>query len=513
MSDAERTMMFQLPNQLSGKLVCVGGTMAGRTFELSGGTFTIGRASDSDLCLVDEPGVSKQHAKIVGQGSTYAVVDCESRNGTFVNGEAVSPQRALSDGDEIRICGCILRLQQTGAGPARTRSTSTIPRTAPATAPYMPALTQEVAAEEPSYEAPPVTLPPPMEPPPPPRSHVPALAGWFAAGLAGMVVVGGVSGFMLTDTPAIAAVVPTKAAPPAVAVVDAPKPPDANHGLVPPPPENGTEKAVEKAVEPPAAAAATKEVIPPASDPKEDQPEEVVDATDNDGPSPSRRKNNARKPTKTTPAAEEPAAAAEEPAAAAEEPAVAAAGAGKSFAASPDVRSEVINTKGGGRVKSVAFADGADVDKGETLVMFDAGGSEEEVATLQDRIASLQSAEGDDAQRELKAAKSKLQALLASAKSPPVVAPMTGKLSGFAVQPGQVVKAGDVLGKMIEADAPARVKISVDKSVKAKTGQGVVLELRTGATAQGSVIAVSGKTVFVDTGGSAPEQVARVRFE
>jgi biotin carboxyl carrier protein len=500
MSDAERTMMFQLPNQLAGKLICVGGTMAGRTFELSGGTFTIGRASDSDLCLVDEPGVSKQHAKIVGQGASYSVVDCESRNGTFVNNEAVSPHRTLSDGDELRICGCILRLQQTGVGPPRAPSSNVVPRTSNVTAPFMAINTLE--AEERNYdESPPATIPPDEEAAPV-SSRGPTLAAWFAAGLTAMLVVGGGAFMFLgpdepkakTDpTVALATTTPANA----IAPVPVPLP----------------------VVPVPVAPVAPAPVAPQAAPPVElaainDDADDAGDTTSPAARRPARKRLAAKEKEATEPAEPPTAVAATEPEAPVE-PAAAAtpAGPGKSFAATPDVRSETVKTKGAGRVKSVAFADGADVDKGETLVMFDAGASEEEMATLQDRIASLQSAEGEDAQRELKAAKTKLQALLAGAKSPPIISPMAGKLSGFTIQPGQLLKAGDVIGKVLESDAPARVKVTVDKSIKAKAGQGVVLELQTGATAQGSVIAISGKTVFVDTGGSAPEQVARVRFE
>ena len=113
MSGPERTVMFQLPSMLAGTLACVGGTLAGRSWELSAGTFVIGRNESSDLPLVAEPGVSKTHSKIVAEGEHYLLIDCESRNGTIVNGSPVQRVK-LRDGDEIRICGCVLRFSQHG---------------------------------------------------------------------------------------------------------------------------------------------------------------------------------------------------------------------------------------------------------------------------------------------------------------------------------------------------------------------------------------------------------------
>ena len=50
MSGPERTVMFQLPSVLAGTLACVGGTLAGRSWELSAGTFDPNRGVN--LCEV-----------------------------------------------------------------------------------------------------------------------------------------------------------------------------------------------------------------------------------------------------------------------------------------------------------------------------------------------------------------------------------------------------------------------------------------------------------------------------
>lgn len=62
---------------------------------------TIGRASDNDIVLRN-PSVSKYHAAVEKDGSAFVLVDKESANGVFVNGERVT-RHVLSYWDEIQI--------------------------------------------------------------------------------------------------------------------------------------------------------------------------------------------------------------------------------------------------------------------------------------------------------------------------------------------------------------------------------------------------------------------------
>ena len=59
---------------------------------LSEGVTVIGRGADNGI-VVDEPGVSRQHASIRGDANGFWVVDLGSRNGTFVNDTAVGESR------------------------------------------------------------------------------------------------------------------------------------------------------------------------------------------------------------------------------------------------------------------------------------------------------------------------------------------------------------------------------------------------------------------------------------
>ncbi len=62
--------------------------------------FTIGRLPENDVVLT-HPYVSRRHAEIVREGSTYYLVDIGSRHGTFWNGQRVSGRQALHTGDTL----------------------------------------------------------------------------------------------------------------------------------------------------------------------------------------------------------------------------------------------------------------------------------------------------------------------------------------------------------------------------------------------------------------------------
>lgn len=61
----------------------------------------IGRTPDNDI-VIDNLGVSRLHAVIEEEKGAYSIRDCDSLNGTVVNGER-APHKTLQDGDEIFI--------------------------------------------------------------------------------------------------------------------------------------------------------------------------------------------------------------------------------------------------------------------------------------------------------------------------------------------------------------------------------------------------------------------------
>jgi pSer/pThr/pTyr-binding forkhead associated (FHA) protein len=66
------------------------------------GTVTIGRKASSDLVLQD-PLVSRTHARIIIGAQSAAIEDLGSANGVFVNGSRLSSLQRLAVGDRVEI--------------------------------------------------------------------------------------------------------------------------------------------------------------------------------------------------------------------------------------------------------------------------------------------------------------------------------------------------------------------------------------------------------------------------
>ncbi len=91
-----------------GTLTISSGPGAGESTKLRG-TATIGRDEGTDL-RVDDPEVSRRHAKITVQDGTAWVDDLDSTNGTYVNGGRVVERQRLFGGDRIQIGPAMIEL-------------------------------------------------------------------------------------------------------------------------------------------------------------------------------------------------------------------------------------------------------------------------------------------------------------------------------------------------------------------------------------------------------------------
>ncbi|UCG92222.1 MAG: FHA domain-containing protein [candidate division WOR-3 bacterium] len=76
------------------------------TIKLEKETVTLGRREDNDI-IFDDVFVSRMHARVEKKGNKYIITDCESRYGTFVNGDKIS-ETELSYGDEIQLGNTII---------------------------------------------------------------------------------------------------------------------------------------------------------------------------------------------------------------------------------------------------------------------------------------------------------------------------------------------------------------------------------------------------------------------
>ena len=82
-------------------VLMLGGKTLGK-FPVVVDQITIGRAPGNDI-LIDNLGVSRQHAVVKAAEGRYFLEDLGSANGTAVNGERIASPRELQDGDQIII--------------------------------------------------------------------------------------------------------------------------------------------------------------------------------------------------------------------------------------------------------------------------------------------------------------------------------------------------------------------------------------------------------------------------
>jgi len=83
---------------------------SGQRIELRDDKSLIGRLADC-VIVVSDGNTSRHHAAITRAGSGFAIADLGSTNGTFVNGERLSADHRLADGDIITVGSVNLRFE------------------------------------------------------------------------------------------------------------------------------------------------------------------------------------------------------------------------------------------------------------------------------------------------------------------------------------------------------------------------------------------------------------------
>jgi hypothetical protein len=87
--------------QLLGWLAMTKGPLLGREFRLNPTETTIGRAAENDIVL-DDPTVSRYHAKVRREEEDFYLYDLAATNPTLVNGQTIT-RHLLREGDQVEI--------------------------------------------------------------------------------------------------------------------------------------------------------------------------------------------------------------------------------------------------------------------------------------------------------------------------------------------------------------------------------------------------------------------------
>ncbi|MGQ0714811.1 MAG: FHA domain-containing protein [Gemmatimonadaceae bacterium] len=102
------------------------GMLKGKRFRVTRPLVHVGRSTHNDVVLTDKS-VSSTHAKVQRRGSDWYVVDAESRNGTYVDGERVSGERKIPGACELRFGGVKALFRALAAGgPTEDPSTKAV---------------------------------------------------------------------------------------------------------------------------------------------------------------------------------------------------------------------------------------------------------------------------------------------------------------------------------------------------------------------------------------------------
>lgn len=80
---------------------------------LPGNIKTVGRATRADF-TVDAALVSRLHCRLTAGATEIEVVDLDSTNGTFVNGERIEKRKTVTAGDRIGVGRVELLVETTG---------------------------------------------------------------------------------------------------------------------------------------------------------------------------------------------------------------------------------------------------------------------------------------------------------------------------------------------------------------------------------------------------------------
>lgn len=92
-------------------LIVKNGPESGKIFHLSENEMIIGRTKETDVAI-DNPQVSRRHARLSYRDGSYWIEDLDSRNGTHINSKPITKAEKLNSGDEIELApGIVLTFE------------------------------------------------------------------------------------------------------------------------------------------------------------------------------------------------------------------------------------------------------------------------------------------------------------------------------------------------------------------------------------------------------------------
>jgi len=148
------------------RLVMSQGPQPGQTFSLDKDSTSLGRDPGNDI-VIDDPQVSRHHARVTRRGGLMVIEDLGSTNGTFINGMLLTGPHALASGDVIGL-GDVVMLTYYGMGIAATETVIERPAATPPPLSYTPPPPAPEPAPPPAYA--------PAPPPPPAYTAAPPSA-------------------------------------------------------------------------------------------------------------------------------------------------------------------------------------------------------------------------------------------------------------------------------------------------------------------------------------------------
>jgi predicted component of type VI protein secretion system len=197
------------------RMVMRSGPSVGKVYVLDKNELFVGRDLSNDI-VINDPEISRRHARLYSQGNSYVLEDLGSTNGSFVNGQRLMGPNVLRPGDTVTFGERMSMVFESSdydqdatvvspsarpsfggqnQGPAQVYTTP--PAQPPSQPPaQFPAQQQPPAYQQPEYQQPPVSVPPARpvenyagqipssyapEVPPPPARKIPTI--WIVLGI------------------------------------------------------------------------------------------------------------------------------------------------------------------------------------------------------------------------------------------------------------------------------------------------------------------------------------------